>query len=249
MNEESIYDMANAFYNLYLNKENINNPLPIKNIRFVDDLPSEVLKVHPELKKANGIDKKALQNCSGYTLLYPDNTAEILIDLGYAMQNNFLWCGTLVHEVTHVKDYADYISILNCGKFNEMLHCLHFWYWTEFHAKYKGCEYMLYFTGKLPDEYKNQYKEDIMQSINSFPMIINRKTDYRYKIYDTVHMIGEILAFEQSSIAMPNKFYDCLIEKFDWFEDAKDFLSKHTENITVDEMLLLSFKLTTIFKR
>ena len=246
MNEYSIYDMANGFYNLYLNKENIKNPLPIKNIRFVDDLPSEVLKAQPEIKKVNGFDAKTLQNYSGYTLLYPDNTAEILIDLDYAMQNNFLWCGTLIHEITHVVDYVDYIGILNYGSFNEMLHCLHFWYWTEFHAKYKGCEYMLNFAGKLPDEYKNRYKEYIMQCINDYSLKINKKIDYRYKIYDTVHMIGEILAFEQSSIAMPNKFYSCLTEKFDWFEDTRIFLSKHTKKITVDEMILLSLNLTRI---
>lgn len=241
--------MANAFYNLYLNKENIKNPLPINNIRFVEDLPSEVLKAQPELKTKNGLNENALQNYSGYTLLYPNNTAEILIDINCAMQNNFFWCGTLIHEVTHVKDYADYISILNYDRFDEMLDCLHFWYWTEFHAKYKGCKYMLNFASKLPDEYKNQYREDIMQSISSFSLKINKKTDFRYKIYDTVHMIGEILAFEQSSIAMLNGFSDCLNEKYDWFEDAKYFLSKHTEKITVDEMLLLSFKLTTIFNR
>ena len=83
--------MASDVYNLYLKKEKIKNPLPITNIRFVEDLPSEVLKAQPELKTKNGLNENALKNYSGYTLLHPDNTAEILIDINYVMKNNCSW--------------------------------------------------------------------------------------------------------------------------------------------------------------
>lgn len=158
--------------------------------------------------------------------------------------NNFLWCGTLIHEITHVRDYADYINILHYNSFDEMLQCSHFWYWTEFHAKYKGYIYMLNFVDKLPDKYKNQYVEDTLQRIYNFNNTVQQQIDCYHRIYITVHMIGEIFAYEKSSIVMPDNFYKCIIEKFEWFEGVKDFLEKHTETITLEEMLILSHNLT-----
>lgn len=243
---ELMNKIAFALYDSYIDKEKIEEPLPIRGFRFVDDLPSEVLKIQPKLKTKSRIDEEQLKNHFGYTVLFSDNTAEILIKKSGSM-NNFIWCGTLIHEITHVRDYADYMGILGYNRFDEMLKCLHFWYWTEFHARYKGYIYMLKYVDKLPNEYKLQYTEDTLQRIRNFDNTIKQQTDYHYKIYMTVHMIAEILSYEQSSIVMPDNFYKCIIEKFDWFEEAKNFLAKHTERITVEEMQLLYLNLTSTF--
>ena len=234
-----MYEMAFELYGNYLNNEKIKELLPIRRFRFVEDLSGEVLKAQPELKTKSGIDEEQLKNYSGYTVLFADNTAEILIEKNGSM-DNFFWCGTLIHEITHVRDFADYINILHYNSFDEMLKCSYFWYWTEFHAKYKGYIYMLNFVDKLSDKYKNPYVEDTLQRIYNFNNTVQQQINCYQKIYITVHMIGEILAYEQSSIVMPDNFYKCIIEEFEWFEGVKDFLEKHTETITIEEMLILS---------
>ena len=75
-----MYEMAFELYGNYLNNEKIKELLPIRRFRFVEDLSGEVLKAQPELKTKSGIDEEQLKNYSGYTVLFADNTAEILIE-------------------------------------------------------------------------------------------------------------------------------------------------------------------------
>lgn len=246
MDIESINRNTFSLYKHYLSEEKLKDLLPIRGFRFTENLPRDVLKAQPELKTKYGIDAEQLKNHSGYTVLFSDNTAEIFIEKSGTM-NNYLWCGTLIHEITHVRDYADYIDILHYDRFDEMLKCAHFWYWTEFHARYKGILYMLLLVSNLPEKYIEKYLNETYQRIKNFSDIIKQQSDYNMKIYYTVHMIGEILAYEQSSISVSDDFYKCITEEFDWFEEAKTFLSKHTESITVEEMLLISSNLTREF--
>lgn len=248
MDIETMNEIAFNLYNSYLYNEKIKKPLPIRQFRFVEDLPKEILKLQPELKTKYGIDEEQLKIYSGYTVLFSDNTAEILIERNDSM-NNFFWVGTFIHEITHIRDYVDYINMLHYNRLDEMLKCPYFWYWTEFHAKYKGCIYMLNYVNKLPEKYKNPYVEDTLQRIYNFSNTVQQQIDCYHRIYITVHMIGEILAYEKSSIVMPKNFYKCIIEEFKWFEETKYFLEKHTESITIEEMLSLSNNLTVNLKK
>lgn len=235
-----------CLYNNYINNETIEADLPLRGLRFVDDLPGEILKAQPELKTKNGIDEEQLKIYSGYTVPFSDNTAEILIDAN-SLMNNFYFFETFYHEMTHVKDFTDYIRLLNCKSFKEMCDTPYYYYWTEFHASYKGHEYMLLFVSSQPKETVNQYLDDTCQRILNFSNTLSQQINYNGKIYHTMHMIGEILAYEQSSISISNDFYKCIADEFEWFEKTKAFLSDHMESMTVEEMLLLYSNLIRIF--
>ena len=161
--------------------------------------------------------------------------------------NNFLWMGTLVHELTHIKDYSEYKEMLNGKNFKELLKNISFWYWTEFHARYKGFLYVFKFAKNLPQDLYQKYIEDTKQRIIDFPKTINKEISYQIKAYYTMHIIGEILACEASSIHTLKTEIDNLCLLFDWFNDMKTFLSKHIESITVDKMFLLSRNIRLIF--
>lgn len=239
-------EFAEQTYKMYLLEENISTPLPLNNIYFVEDMIQAVSKLQPQLLEQAGFDKEQLYNCGGHTLLFPDNTATILIKKDSKM-NNFLWIGTLVHELTHVKDYFDYLKTLNENNFQSMLKNIPFWYWTEFHARYKGFLYVFKLAKNLPQDLYKKYIDDTKQRIIDFPKTIKREIPYQLKAYYTMHIIGEILACEKLSIPTLQDDIDKLFELFDWFGGMKEFLSKHTESITIEEMHLLSMNASRIF--
>ena len=239
-------ELAEQTYKMYLEDENITTQLPLNNIFFVEDMIQAVSKLQPQLLERVGFDKEQLYNCGGHTLLFPDNTATILIKIDGEM-NDFWWMGTLVHELTHVKDYSDYFNVLKVSTFWEMLSDIPFWLWTEFHARYKGILYVFKLAKNLPQNLYEMYIDNTRQRIIDFPDIIKKDIPYQKKGYLTMHIIGEILACEKLSVNELKSDIDNLVATFDWFGGMKDFLSKHTENITREQMLLISMNARRIF--
>lgn len=244
LNIQALEEDALRIYYHFLKSENC--ILPIRDMIFVEDIFQEISILQPELIAQANLDKKELDNYSGYALLFSDNTAIILIKKEGQM-NDFWWMGTLVHELTHVKDYSDYFNVLKVSTFWEMLSDIPFWLWTEFHARYKGILYVFKLAKNLPQNLYEMYIDNTRQRIIDFPETIKREMPYQLKAYYTMHIIGEILACEKLSINELKSDIDNLVATFDWFGGMKDFLSKHTENITRDKMLLISMKARRIF--
>lgn len=220
---------------------------PINDILFREDMVKAVSELQPNLLTQAGFNKEMLYSCGGHTLLFPDNTATILIKIDGEM-NDFWWMGTLVHELTHVKDYSDYFNVLKVSTFWEMLSDIPFWLWTEFHARYKGILYVFKLAKNLPQNLYEMYIDNTRQRIIDFPETIKREMPYQLKAYYTMHIIGEILACEKLSVNELKSDIDNLVATFDWFGGMKDFLSKHTENITREQMFLISMNARRIFE-
>lgn len=246
MDENELKSLISSLYELYLDNENVVSPLPINSVIFTDDVAKKVLELQPELACHEGFNKNELSNCCGYTCLFADNTATIIISRE-DIKKNVLWIGTLIHEITHVKDYKEYLHVVGAESFQDMLKIARFWYWTEFHAKYKGCTYMLAYAKKLPPQYFQQYIDEMEKRIREFPSIINKRDNPHFKVYDTMHLMGQMLAFENQSIVLSRDVCNEIYEMYDWFVDTKNFLSKHIDKITNEEMCLLSFNARQIF--
>lgn len=230
----------------YALDEQLTSSLPLRNITFTKNILKSVQEKQPDLLEHSGFNKDQLIFSSGYTLLFPDNTAEILI-LEDNITKNYFWIETLIHEITHVRDFQDYLPVVRRQTFCELQECIPFWYWTEFHAKYKGTYYMLEYIQKLPNQYYQQYINDLEQRIQRFPLTLERRQDYRFKMYDTMHLIGEILAYNARSIRISEDVCNALYVQFDWINDMKEFLAKHTEKISNDEIWILSLNAQKIF--
>lgn len=229
-----------AIVNDFIQKENSGKSLPINDIIFTSDLMNDILR------KDIDFDKNCNLTFSGYTILCSDNTITILIDSN-GLTKNFFWIETLVHELTHAKDYCDYMQILQYENIKAMKNHRPLYFWTEFHAEYKGFDYMLPYVLKLPKEYIRQYIEDTEKRIEDFVNIKEKQYSCDEKIYYTMHLIGEILAYENLSINLDETLQRAITKKFDWFSEAKEFLKNHKESITISEMLLLSMNMQKIF--
>lgn len=79
-----------------------------------------------------------------------DGIFSILLKKDY-MENSknsrkFEWVGTIIHEVTHADDYQKYQEIISAQSYEELfdpnVHRI-FGFWTEYHARVMGTEYMM----------------------------------------------------------------------------------------------------------
>ena len=89
----------------------------------------------------------------GYLLFLDDETAVILINEAFlfdSIRKNFCWVEVLIHEITHYRDYKNNLGIFGHNTYDSMLSCCSFWYWTEFHARYKGTCQMLNYVNRMP---------------------------------------------------------------------------------------------------
>ncbi|MBQ7950478.1 MAG: hypothetical protein IJ278_01990 [Clostridia bacterium] len=241
--DESSSNTFNKIIELFFEKEKVGINFPLNDIILTDNIFQKVKELQPTLFTEEHFNKNQLLECTGYTLLFKNNTATVLIK-NDDFTKNFLWIETLVHELTHVKDFNDYLPIIKENNFYEMLHNIPFWYWTEFHARYKGYVYMLEFAQRLPEPYFQQYINDSMKRIEDFNTLFNGHEDYHLKIYYTMHLMGEILAYEYKGINIDDK---SIAKENNWFDKMKEFLRKHTENVSISDMLLLSMNANKIF--
>lgn len=232
--------MSSMIINDYIQKENKGKSLPIKEIVFSTDIIRDIRERDCDFNKTSSL------TLSGYTALFSDNTASVIVDIS-GVTKNFFWIETLVHELTHTKDYCDYLKVLNYENIREMKKHRPFYFWTEFHARYKGFEYMLPYVLRLPEKYKQQYIYDTENRLKGFVDIKEKQCNSDEKIYYTMHIIGEILSYEKLSIYLDETLQQKITEKFVWFDETKAFLEKHTDGITTTEMVRLSMNMKNIF--
>lgn len=246
MNDTAIYEIIKSVAAHYFLSEHIES-LPLRRIVLSESLIEDIKKLQPELLAHPAINIEQIKSCSGYTLLYPDNTATVLILKEGSMENT-MWIETLTHELTHVKDYADFFPLMNCCNYYDMLNHIPFWYWTEFHAKYKGFQYMLSYAQKLPKQYLQRYFDSL--SVTEIVAQIESDIDYRNKAYYIMHFIGELLAYEKYDLVGESlrKKYDVVFLRFPWLYEVKKTLSNYTESITIDEMLFLESQITRVLR-
>lgn len=150
--------LVSRIINKYCSDEDIaQEELP--QIKIVNSIWEEIETVRPDMAKR--LDKNAISKIAGYMLFFDNATGIVLIDATSffnSISKNFFWVEVLVHEITHFRDYKSNLGIYGHDTYDSMLSCRSFWYWTEFHARYKGNLYMLDFVNKLPDEERKNMK-------------------------------------------------------------------------------------------
>lgn len=209
--------------------------LPIENVIFTDNIADEIKRINPKIVNEHGFDESRYHGLTGNVQCFEDNTAIILFDKLYFEENyakNYLFIETLYHEITHVADYYSNIGIMGTGNMYELMRCRPFWYWSEFHAKYKGTVYMLKCVSKLPDKYQKEYPRDVSSKIKDFEVQIIKAGSERINIYSLLHIMGESIAYKQSGFEITSFESRDLIE----FEN---YLTNLTARIDIAELLNL----------
>ena len=216
--------------------------LPLKEIIFTNDIAGKILEINPNLKYNPLFNIEQYQNLSGNVQFLDDNSIAILFDeefLSESMQKNFCWIEVIIHEATHACDYYSNLGIMGCDTLISMQKCKSFWLWSEFHAKYVGTKHMLNYVKFLPQDDQNAYFNDLKRRIETFKQSIFSFTNTDLIIYEWMHIMGEILAWEES---------ENICIEFNSEQDLRPLLKNYTEEIDAVKLLNLGRVIEGVFR-
>lgn len=130
------------------------NPV-VPDYRIVEDIASEYLTLRPDVLERSSASVQSLSEYNGFAVP-PKKVGDVftvLINKNVLMENlqnaRADWIGTIVHETTHVQDFAQYAQIVGATEFDTILRTdLHgmFNLWTEIHARANGYYFVCKYT-------------------------------------------------------------------------------------------------------
>lgn len=210
-------------------------------IRIVESIWTEIENFRPDM--AEKLNKDEIDKCSGYTLPLDNETVSVLIDktfLSNSTQKNFCWIEVLIHEITHCRDLNASLGLFNHSTYDSMLTYRPFWYWTEFHARYKGTLYMLDFVNGLPDEYRIAYEANMMKTLDTELVYITSDAIIEMRRYRFMHLLGDIAAYNEKEFTIQS----AEVEKiFPDYIGYIDFLKSKDQSVDSDFLTILHYHL------
>lgn len=236
-NENLIENLAYQAICDYINAYNYN--MPKLSLLISDNIEESYFKLRPEHK--NTANQKSTK--SNGTLVPPasyDGTFTILINKEYMLNdiNNGQrsWIGTIIHELTHARDYLEYANIKGIKDYDEILNIeRHFLFqiWTEFNARRYGYLYVRkYSFENIRDIKQLQFinQEEIPYQINYMFDKVSNEKDMFGQIYPVVHFLGRLSVLKE---LFPDYFKkDIIIKLFkrcDWIYELFEFLDTHQD--------------------
>ena len=186
------------------------NPV-VPEYRIVEDIATEYLALRPDVLQRSSATVDSLSNYNGFAVP-PKKVGDVftvLINKNVLMENlqnaRADWIGTIVHETTHVQDFAQYAQIIGVTEYDEILRTdLHgmFNLWTEIHARANGYYFVCKYT----------YGEDGMRAPERLPDITGRELpiqknrllrqynatqDGYQQLYQVAQYIGRLYTLQQ----------------------------------------------------
>lgn len=225
----------------YCRDEKISNIEEIPEIKIVENMYKEIKEVRPDMAKK--LDKDEIKKCSGYTLFLNNSTEIILVNksfLNSSIIKNYIWVEVLIHELTHVQDYKSNQGIYGHDSYDSMMKCLPFWYWTEFHACYKGTFYMLDYVNRLPDNYKKDYEKELLFTLKNTIAIIDSKYNCEMKRYHFMHLLGEMAAYKEQGFSVSCEKVGKFFPDYSGFIE---FLRTKDQIVDTDYLTILDYHL------
>lgn len=240
--------VVNGVVSSYFSKEGIPDDDSFSKItvNLTGNIFETVKSIRPDWIGTNKLNKEEIDKCSGYTLFCEDDSPIVLLDKRFfkdSVSKDFTWIEVLIHEITHVCDFIRNKGIMGHDSFDSMLQCLPFWYWTEFHAKYKGTLFMLDYVNELPEEDKRAYEEDLRSTADSTVSFIQSNAVAEMKRYKLMHLLAEIAAYQEKGFSIPSEE---IKQVFPDFEDAIKFLKSKDTVVDSHFLTILKFNFEKI---
>lgn len=217
------------------NENCIKEELP--EIRIVESIWDEIEKARPDM--ADKLNKDEIDKRSGYTLPLDNETLSVLIDKTYffdSISKNFFWVEVLIHEITHCRDYKNNLGIFGHDTYDSMMTCRSFWYWTEFHARYKGTLYMLDYVNCLPDVERRKYETNMIKTFDNELAFIISDTNKETRCYRFMHLLGDIAAYNEKGFSIRKKEVEAAFPDY-W--SFIEFLKTKDQVVDVDYLTIL----------
>jgi len=180
--EEVFYGILSDYFETF----EITEPI-IPDYRIVEDMASEYLMIRPDVLQRSNVGIDELNQYNGFAIPPQElgGTFTVLINKSILAENiskqRMDWVGTIVHETTHVQDYAEYAQRVGADSYDEILeiddHGM-FNLWSEIHARANG----YYFVRKYALGIEYMKSEEMLEDI------VEREIPAQWSLlYDNYH--------------------------------------------------------------
>ena len=140
--QQHVESLANLIINLFYQETNL-KPIDVK-IEFINDLYQRRLELSNNQKEKNNLElgKEFIQGLNGTMVLPTDvnGTPHILIS-NSKIDDSGAFLGTIIHELTHIHDFHDFVKHVNYNSFFDAETHKDFpliYQWSEYHARRTG---------------------------------------------------------------------------------------------------------------
>lgn len=214
----------------------------LKEVRIVESIWLEAKNLRSDIEKKFRRDE--IEGLAGYLLFLDDGTGVILIDMTYFCESHikkdFCWIETLIHEATHYRDFKNNLGILGHNTYDSMLNCRPFWYWTEFHARYKGTLHMLDFVNGISDEVRRNHETGMIERLSSELDYITSDADKKIRCYHFMHLLADIAAYKEKGYKIQS---DAIENIFPNYLDYIENLKSKNNIVDADFLIMLQYRL------
>lgn len=246
--ERNLHELICGVFLRYLKDENMANDSCLSKItiRIVGNIFNEIRSLRPDLEEKNKQNKEEIEKCCGYTLPIGDDSLTLLLNetlFADSGQRNLIWIEVLCHETTHAFDLINNKGIMGHDSFDSMLCCAPFWYWTEFHARYKGTLHMLSYVKNLPEEFKTQYENEIFNTTDNVADILVSNSTAEIKRYKLMHLLGDIAAYSDAGFSIPSEKVNGIFPDFKGFIE---FLKSKDRTVDPDFLTIVNLHLKRV---
>ena len=181
-------------------------------VEYVDDLYNRRLElVYNDKEKDDLINNKAfIEGLNGTIVMSKtkDRSHNILISKN-VLNETFQFISTIIHELTHIHDFVDFVSEFCDGNYESIgEHDLFgmFYYWTEFNARRNGYLYYRKILFQIQDTNYN-HEEQVNHILNTelklqYDYLLGNLRKYRYDkdavnyIYSVIQFMGRFSVWE-----------------------------------------------------
>ena len=226
--------LINDFYDTF-------NYEPFKfSTSFTANLWESYISARPDHKSK--FKQQDLSNCHG-TIVPPQHISGnfmVLIDINYMLEDikigHFSWVGTIIHEITHARDYIEYAELIGAKSYDEVIDFSKannalFNIWTEFSARRHGYYFVRKYSfdnmtdvSQVPDILQREMPFHINQMIKDY----NSSKDAMKQLYAIAQFSGRLSIWR---MLFPQHFTHTQIKELfvnnDWIYDMFIFLDCH----------------------
>lgn len=219
-------------------------------IEFVDDIFTRKLELAvSEDMRTSVLENKNFNSGLNGTLIMPNSLQEpvVILICNKVIDENGTFLGSIIHELTHVHDFFNFVSYNNCSGYYDINNST-FSLWSEFHARKMGYSYLRRFSvmlqqGQVSD---NEYIEHIIttECPSQLKWLVDDLIKYQNQPYEYIYCIMQFLGrYSVWQDTYPLNFNETtlpyeLIDAFDYrITDLYCFLYKHKRFDEVKDIL------------
>lgn len=218
----------------YINEFFEDNPKYRRDFKI--EVVNDVNKKIRELSSCAFKDFNMYTDSNGCFVFSDSNEPYVLIKKDIVSEDDYSFVGTIIHEITHMNDYSDFMNYHKCTSYCDIANCnyyISFYLWSEFHARRKGYYYLrraVDFNDKPINDQIAFTKDEYIVYTNALREIRKENAgNYMAIMYEVMQYLGrfsvwnELYPYEMSLLKLPLDIHKNFLTLYNLLYENNEF--------------------------